>query len=67
MLKRNDGHFRLRVVYMYIKVILQYFLSKGRNSMRYILFVDEYDILEVFFFRCSNALEHMPYSDLIDA
>ena len=67
MLKRNDGHFRLRVVYMYIKVILQYFLSKGRNSMRYILFVDEYDILGVFFFRCSNALEHMPYSDLIDA
>ena len=67
MLKRNDGHFRLRVVYMYIKVILQYFLSKGRNSMRYILFVDEYDILGVFFFRCSNALEHMPYSDLNDA
>ena len=44
MLKRDDGHFRLHVVYMYIKVILQYFLSKGRNSMRYILLVDEYDI-----------------------
>ena len=67
MFKRNDGHFRLHVVYMYIKVILQYFSSKGRNSMRYILFVDDFGILGVFFFRCSNALEHMPYSDLSDA
>ena len=67
MLKRNDGHFRIHVVYMYIKVILQYFLSKGRNSVCCILFVDEYGILGVFFFRFSNTLKHMPYSDLIDA
>ena len=65
MLKRNDRHFQLHDAYMYIKVILQYFLSKGRNSKRYNLFIVKYVIFGVFFCRCSNTLEHMPCSDLI--